>query len=601
MRAAVLLAGYAIVAAELLSLAEAIKLPEIAIVWVAPILVSLVIAFRNLGMIRRPSFAGKFSWIEIGLLIGIISIIAITASVAWLTPPQTWDSLNYHMPRVAQWAQNDSLGHYATGIEIQNSRTPAAEILMLHFFVLSQADALATFVQWSAMLISLIGVSLVTKQLGGRRQAQLFAVIFVATLPMGIVQASSTVNDYVVAALTVAAASEVLNLRFLEEEVTSLLFFGLSSALAVATKPTAFAYILPLVIYAAYLLLKASRWRTLGRALIIGVALFVAINLGYLARNYGTYGSPINQVQVRNHSNELLSLRGVVSNLLKNVGLHLGTPSPHINKAIALGVISIHDLIALDVNDPRTTAHGVFKIAVPTTNEDQAGNPMHAYLLVLLSIYAIWKRPKAGRALVGYSIAVLGSLLAISLLFKWTIFASGFHLGLFAMAAPIAGVLIEPIGKERLMPLAAALLFLASMPWLFQVKSRPIIASPQNSYVDSILTELPDRLLLANGPHLLEPYREMTDRIIAENCKSVGITLSGNSAEYPLWVFLDAPFSSVKIQWIVGGTPSDRYFDEGFAPCAVICETCPADQARYRGLSRNETFMQYQLFLGKAE
>lgn len=599
LRAAVLLASYSVVASELLSLANAIHRIELVIIWAFPTLAGLAVILRNRSAFKFPPTSSRLSWTEIGLSAGIIGILGLTAIVAFLSPPQTWDSLNYHMPRVAHWAQNGSLQHFATGIEVQNSRTPAAEILMLNVYVLTRADTLVNFVQWSAMLFGLVGVALVTKQLGAKRPGQLFAALFAATLPMGIVQASSTINDYVVAALAIAVASEALNMRKREASLGSLVFFGLAGALAIAVKPTAIAYLLPFAIYAGYLLLKLSGWRRLAKAAVIGGVCIIVLNLGHLTRNFGTYDSPLNPSQVRIHSNELRTPSGVISNLLRQIGLHAGTPSPHINKAIALLVGGIHDLMKLDVNDSRTTAHGVFKIATPTTNEDQASNPLHAYLLLAFLIYAVLKRPAGARQLLGYATAVLVSLLIISFLFKWQIFASRYHLGFFVLAAPIVGALIESPVKGRLVPAFGALLVLAALPWLVQIKSRPIIASSENTYVGSILSETRERLYLANGPHLLQPYNEIAERILAKECDLVGILLSGNAAEYPLWTYLGAPFSGVEIHWIIGGTPSAKYFDESFAPCAVVCENCPPDQARFRGLAKNDTFTDYQLFLGR--
>lgn len=600
-RAALVLSAYALITAELLSLVQGIHRLGLSIIWILPALLGIIVTFRHRHALKWPAIAGNFAWSELVLLSGIGVILITTAVVAWRSPPQTWDSLNYHMPRVAQWTQNRSLQHFATGIEVQNSRTPAAEILMLNVYVLTQADSLVTFVQWSAMIGSLIGVSLIASQLGANRPGQLFAVLFAATLPMGIVQASSTINDYVVAIFAIAAASEALNLRLVEGRVASIFMFGLAGALAIATKPTAISYILPFAVYVAYLLLKMDGWSKLVVAAAIGAMLAVVINAGHLVRNYGTYGSFLNPTQVRIHSNELRTPGGIISNLTRQMGLHAGTPSPQINKAIALGVIGVHDLLGLDVNDPRTTAHGVFKIAVPTTNEDRAGNPLHAYLLLALLAYAAWKRPIAAREMIGYTIAVLASLIVISVLFKWQIFASRYHLGFFVLAAPVSGVLIEPLGKGRILPVTGVVLILAAIPWMVQIKSRPLIAGPGGTYVGSVLKEPLNRLYLANGKDLIDPYVEMTSRIKAQGCDLIGVNLSGNSAEYPIWAMLGAPQSGIEIHWTIGGTPSEKYFDESFAPCAVICESCPSDQTRYRGLEKNETFMGYQLFLGRAE
>lgn len=75
---------------------------------------------------------------------------------------------------------------------------PWAEFAIIHFYVLSGGDRLSNGVQWISMLGNLTGVSLIAKQLGGTKESQLLAALIAASLPMGILQASSTQTDYVV-------------------------------------------------------------------------------------------------------------------------------------------------------------------------------------------------------------------------------------------------------------------------------------------------------------------------------------------------------------------------------------------------------------------
>jgi hypothetical protein len=105
--------------------------------------------------------------------------------------------------------------------------------------------------------------------------------------------------------------------------------------------------------------------------------------------------------------------------------------------------------------------------------------------------------------------------------------------------------------------------------------------------------------MLANGQNLLEPYKELTRSIQEVGCKEVGISLSGNAAEYPFWFLLGAPDSGVEFQWTVTGTPSAKYSQSDYKPCAIICEACPRDEAKRRGLPRFGQWGDFTLFLGE--
>src|SRR5262249_2538151 len=125
-----------------------------------------------------------------GLLAGVVIIAATTGFIALVAPPNTWDSLTYHMSRVMHWAQNRSVSHYPTHIQRQLHHTPWAEFAILHLQLLSGNDRFANTVQWFAMLGSVTGVSLIAKQVGADARGQIFSAVIAATIPMGILQAS---------------------------------------------------------------------------------------------------------------------------------------------------------------------------------------------------------------------------------------------------------------------------------------------------------------------------------------------------------------------------------------------------------------------------
>jgi 4-amino-4-deoxy-L-arabinose transferase-like glycosyltransferase len=59
---------------------------------------------------------------------------------------------------------------------------------------LSGGDGLANMIQWFSFIGSIIGISLIARELGADRPGQLFSAAFCATIPMAILQASNTEN-----------------------------------------------------------------------------------------------------------------------------------------------------------------------------------------------------------------------------------------------------------------------------------------------------------------------------------------------------------------------------------------------------------------------
>jgi hypothetical protein len=307
------------------------------------------------------------------------------------------------------------------------------------------------------------------------------------------------------------------------------------------------------------------------------------VNVGYLLRNFTLFGNPIaSTTRISAHLNQSFSVKVLLSNTLRNAGIQAGTPSPHVNKGITLAITKIHELIGMDLVDPQTTIGKRFKVPIPSTNEDRASNPLHAYALLLLFILLAFRRDRVERAVIVYSLYALTTFLLLSLLIKWEIFNGRLHLPFFILLAPVAGTIIVEFLSLRNSRLVGLIFILASFPWLVGIQSRPLISN-SNSYVESILTVPREKLYFVNGGDLEAPYREITEILHGSTCKDLGIRMRGNSAEYPLWALLDLPKSEYRLEWLDSGITS-RYVDPDFEPCAVLCQGCEANIQKYREL-----------------
>lgn len=586
-RTVLLVGSMLLLTTEILSLFSAISRLSLTMVWSLTFTGAVVVLLRTGGLGGRLNFRRLLGhWSGAGwFLAGTGVVLGLTAIVAWLAPPQTWDSLNYHLSRVAHWDQLGAVRHYPTGIEVQNSMPPLAEMAVLHTYVLSGSDRWVNFVQWGSMLVSLIGLTLIAARLGGSRRGQAFGALIAASIPMGIIQASATMTDYVVTLWMVAIAVEVLQLldESGEHDRDAVMYLTLGAGLALATKPTAAAYLLPFGLLAGVALYRRlGTSRDMATAVLVAVVGVAGLNAGWTLRNLGEYGHPLGSPhRVSVHSNGILGPRGLMSNLLRNAALHAGTPSDHVNKAVALSVQWAHQWMGLDHNDPRTTSAGVFRVRRPTTHEDWTGNPLHAALIGGVLIVGLVKRRQLGQRHVAYGITVIGTFVAFSWLFKWQIFGSRYHLPFFVLAAPLLAVLLIRWLPPRWVSWVAMVFLVGAWPWLFHIQSRPLIRLPGASKVGSILVEPRSRLYFANGLYLYEPYNAAARRIQSAGCDEVGISLPGNSAEYLLWVALDARDQGKMLRWIVeGGAQGSR----SFTPCAVICQSCPPGTGSFRGL-----------------
>jgi len=193
-------------------------------------------------------------------------------------------------------------------------------------------------------------------------------VVVAATIPMGIIQASSTMTDTVVALWVACAAAEALALWSGGMAAQPGFFASLAAGLALLTKPTAAAFVLPV----------GSSWRDpipKGQPVqvpewgLAAVVLVSAVNAGHWIRNMDLYGNPVSGAgRIAEHANHRMTPAGASPTCCATPPCTPGHP----------GTAGAADLRG-DCTDPRldrdrpkrpgTTSVGPFKPVLATTNE----------------------------------------------------------------------------------------------------------------------------------------------------------------------------------------------------------------------------------------
>lgn len=490
---------------ELLSLAGMLSLWPLTGAWALLIVVVAVACLVR----RRRAAAGPRDepspWTrrEVLALSCVVVIAAGTGLTALLAPPNTWDSMTYHMSRAAHWAQNRSVAHYPTHVTRQICYPPGAEYILTHLLILSGGDRLVNLVQWLAMLGSLVGVSLIAGHLGEGRPGRVFATVIAATIPMGILQASSTQNDYVLAFWIVCSVQFVLDATRAGGSRADVLLLGGSVGLAVLTKGTAYLFLPPFAVWFLLAGVRRMRWNVFGAALAVCV-IAGTVNFGYWMRGYRLYGTPIPEGQQRYEAGNtpppvasgVYSASTLLSNVVRNTSLHLGT-NHRASRWVENGARRALTAAGLDPDDPRTTFDDTrFRVPFELFHEDTAGNLAHLLLFAFACIgLLMWKGPGRGRAIL-YALAVIGAFLLFCFLLRWSPWHSRLHLCLFVLSAPLVAAAFRRTTLAIVLDVLAGVLIVSSMLWVFGNRARPLAKTP------GVLTASRGNLYFANRPVL---------------------------------------------------------------------------------------------------
>jgi hypothetical protein len=184
-----------------------------------------------------------------------------------------------------------------------------------------------------------------------------------------------------------------------------------------------------------------------------------------------------------------------------------------------------------------------------------------------------------------------------SFIYKWQIFGVRFQLLFFVLFAPVAGQVLSSLRFKLPGALAAVALLVLSIPWLLSIDSRPIL--PENEQGISILSAQREDLYAYNDQWAFEKIRQVSQYVQEQGCNQVGIMLSGDDPEYYYWVLFGAPRDSLRMEWIVSGTPSTRYKPDDFQPCAVLCKGCGVEPTTMQGLPLRFETSGYSVYMNK--
>jgi hypothetical protein len=258
------LAVYLVTSGWLVALVAVLSVPQLVtrsllLAGAVAVLVLSLIVWQIGGGPRPPSLRPAFAALAVALrhpavlVLGIAAMAGTAYSVALaLTPVNDWDALTYHLARAALWKQQNGVGYVESPADLRlNANPPGAEIAQLATMVLSKSDRYVVLAMLPAYAAVVLAVAGVARRIGLDVREATFGALAVGTLPVIVLQASSGLNDLVVASFLVTAAYFALGTG---RTAPALMALGL--ALAVGTKFTA-----PLALPALALVVAVARPR----------------------------------------------------------------------------------------------------------------------------------------------------------------------------------------------------------------------------------------------------------------------------------------------------------------------------------------------------
>lgn len=527
-------------AVEGLNLFHAINLTFISCYWLIFTIIALFILFKtkHASFNDKKNFAYNFDTSDKFIIVLILFILIITLIIALIAAPNNFDSMTYHLSRVMHWIQNNSVEHYPTSCCRQLFSAPFAEYMILNFQVLSKNDYYSNLIQWFSMLGSVIGVSLIAKQLGAGIKGQLFSSAIAVCIPMGILQSTSTQNDYVTAFWIICFIYS--SLCFLKsDKKKSRLFYsvlsGVSLGLAFLTKATSYLFTFPFLVWFTIRGYNRYKFNILKYLFIIST-LVLLVNGNFYYRNYQLFNSPLApQFIIETQKNASVSVKSISLNIIKNLCLHLQTPSLTLNKHTENFVENIHKALKIGINDKRFSFLGLkFELSRKITHEDLSGNFLHLNFIFISLILFFRKTKNINTEQLYYLVCIICGFIIFCGYLKWQPWGTRLQLPLFLLFSPFIGTIFSEHQNKKLFNSMIFFILIASAPWLFLNFSRMLTGKYNILNTPRIFQ------YFNNCPHLRVQYLNVYKYISSQkNFSNIGLIIGGDDYEYPLWVLLN--------------------------------------------------------------
>jgi hypothetical protein len=585
--ASLFLASFILV--EVLSLWNLLNSTLISLCWIVSNVALLLIALKvkAFNKIMLPGL--RIGYVYIFVLL----VITITFVTAVLSPITNTDSLTYHLSRVMYWIQNENISQFATNNHRQVSYQPLAEYLILNIKLLGGSDSVTNLVQWICFVGCLFNGFRIAELLNLTAVQRKLTVFLIATIPMGILQASSTQNDLVAAFFVSLFFVGYLKYKRLQS-LDSVIFLVAGVALGGFVKGTVYIFILPFCVDLVLLFVKKTFWKNkfLTTHVFILVGGFLLVNGAYFLRNYQLFGSIFGTSSLE-ISNEIYGLRPFFSNVTRQFTLQLGMWSPgnFWNDLLLSNVSSFHEFLGLNISDPRIT-FGDYDIKRFSLNEDYANNTIHFILIVSATLHAIFNFSKAKSQNIW--LMIWGGFFVFVILIKWQVFANRLFLPWFVISMPMVAKSVS-LSKWRLKALAI-FITLVSLPFLLLNSTRPLISynfiigmlkpTEKLSFADQKTLGLyrKNSILLTKGDKFYAGQESLMSIIDVTNnldnkVQKIGLDVHRDFEDYPL--LKKVVPSKVTVKHVFTEEPFNTIEDKLFTPQLILSTENTADSIFY--------------------
>ena len=518
-------------------------------------------------------------------------IVVITLFFALKTVPNNCDSMTYHLSRIMHWEQNGSVAHYSSHILRQVSSPVLAEFINLYVYVLSgKEDIFFNLVQWGAYITDAVLVMGIAAKLKCNKVSCFLAGILFLTMPIALAESMTTQNDLLVAMWCLFFVYIILDfyagerLEFSRAVIEKTILLSFCIAFGYLTKPSSmFVFLFFAIGLLITCIAQHNRFSHVIRLLGIAAGTTGITVAPELLRNIHSFHAFSDPIAGANQLVGTLNIRYLFVNFLKNFFYNCPNVIADVSKAIEHAIFYVAYLLGVEINDPSIAECGTAFFIHPakTFHHDYAVNPVVFWWLVtaiIWGLYLLIKR-KIDKVSVMYCVLTILSFVGLCFFLRWERFVTRYMIAFLALCCPLIVVVVNSLwtaGKQKCYWAIVGVLFFLSfaefanmIPYHYE-QSRWTTGERSVEYFHNWKEEK------------YPIYCEIASYIHEQNIDQIGLIVSENSYEYPIWTMLRK--DDITIEDIDVKNSTFIYESEDFVPdCILIDKTAGITEYTYHG------------------
>lgn len=430
------------------------------------------------------------------MLLGVLPLLLLAVYSA----PNNFDSLNYHLARISQWIQNANVEHFPTNHTQQLYHNIFAEYLQMNLMLLDNNDHFVNLVQFAAMIGALITTSAFLKELNVSYKLQIVATSIVFAIPIGILESTTTQNDYLSAFFLCSFV--FWGYRFSKNvHLEDALYMTISVFLGGFTKYPCFFYAFPFAIYFFFQgFLKLSDIRSKGLLAFFALFLGIFIFSPFFLRNFHLFHSILSPaktsaIYAENLMSERIGIKEICITTLRNLAINLGLPSNTFNQKVTAFVEYISFSLGLKKQDYAILSLGTYRGVTCMINEDMSGNFLH---LIFVSLGFLSISLKGERFERLFTLCLIVGFILSSTFLKWQEFSGRTQLGFFILGTIIVIYHFQKIKlSSYILKSVTGVFILGAIPFIYSNPSKSLV--PFTYIVKKIIKQAPLYLAVKSG------------------------------------------------------------------------------------------------------